>query len=290
MRRFGVRLAVMAIAIAGSLNTVAGGDRELEDKQIAAQIKARNSRVTTEPQVIRIETKKSGVDLSGDVSDGVVESKVGDQLHEAQSILQESQESLAHVRALEKRRQAQFEARMAEERAQREEEKRTSDARIRMMEEKAKQALEDAETLHSLARVKYAERMKQIELMEAQRAEEIARERAVAERELSTRVAIQRFDPVSVMNERVSVDMSNSTIKEVAQKIMPEGWTIETHFINNPKLNSRAVWFTTTEKRHPALMSLVNAVKDARIGFHYMWELVDDEGKPAPKLILTDVL
>lgn len=116
-----------------------------------------------------------------------------------------------------------------------------------------------------------------------------ARKRAeVIEGKARSRLAKRTLDPIAVMTENVSMDAQSATIKDIARAIMPENWEIRTDFHNKPDIEHRRYMFTTTQQRDIALRQLLSSVSDARVTHQYMWDLVDEEGNPAPVLIISD--
>ncbi|KZN20771.1 MULTISPECIES: hypothetical protein [Pseudomonas] len=110
----------------------------------------------------------------------------------------------------------------------------------------------------------------------------------VIETAAKARVTLERVDPTVVLNEQVKVEYQGATLKEIVTGIMPPGWRVKTDFTVKPELETRRYEFISTEARDIALRGLLSPIRDAKVRFAYFWDLQDENGNPAPMILLTD--
>lgn len=110
----------------------------------------------------------------------------------------------------------------------------------------------------------------------------------VIETAAKTRVSLERLDPTVVLNEAVKAEYQGATLKEIVTGIMPIGWRVKTDFSVRPELEIRRYEFISTEPRDLALRRLTGSIRDAKVRFAYFWDLQDENGNPAPMILLTD--
>lgn len=110
----------------------------------------------------------------------------------------------------------------------------------------------------------------------------------VIETAAKARVTLERVDPTVVLNEQVKVEYQAATLKEIVTGIMPLGWRVKTDFSVRPELETRRYEFISTEARDIALRALTSTIRDAKVRFAYFWDLQDENGNPAPMILLTD--
>ena len=107
--------------------------------------------------------------------------------------------------------------------------------------------------------------------------------------QLTANIVQRTIDPVTVMNERVSVGFSQSvTLQEIIEALMPAGWKVVIDLRDNPAATKETHAFRTTSKRHEALAALQAGLPELNIHYYYFFDLVDKDGNPAPELIVSD--
>lgn len=103
-----------------------------------------------------------------------------------------------------------------------------------------------------------------------------------------TQLAVRSIDPAIVMNEQISGNFVGATIREIAEGLMPENWTVRTDFSKYPELDAYTLEFVTTQRRGEAMNTLANFDRTRPLQVRYFYDLMDGSGNAAPLVIITD--
>ena len=171
-----------------------------------------------------------------------------------------------------------------------EKENEDMDAELRALEE-TKRQLEEAIAINEKAASDRDEMIRTQELA-SQEALKMANARAeMLEQESRVNLAKQTIIPALVMGEQISVTATGEkigTLKEITKRIMPAGWTVNESYKEGSKLYKQHFEFITTDRRDSALRELYAGVDTDKVFFQYFWDLVDQDGYPAPVILITD--
>lgn len=154
--------------------------------------------------------------------------------------------------------------------------------------EEARLQLAQAREIREKAELEYQDRMAEAQKQEASRLLAADQQAQLMANQLQA-TAIQRtIDPVVVLNERVNVELKSATLQEIIEAIMPAQWRVEVRLEDNPSAARSTMEFTSTDKRQEALAKIQVSLPHLGIHYFYFFDLVDSNGNPKPKLVVTD--
>lgn len=305
-------ILALAVLIASQSVSAAYSDRMLESNEGLSPFdrayEAGQAQKMSEPVDYRESKVASGALLDLSVDDPVISVKETETERRFRNTLVELEQSRKNLELERKKAMAQMEStqasvtKSAELRAQslvaqqsRIEEQRKhieeQRAAIRAQEQAVQQALEKNKS--ALAEADQLKHQQLVDLKKVKAESDhvlmMAENSAVViETAAKARVTLERVDPTVVLNEQVKVEYQGATLKEIVTGIMPLGWRVKTDFSVKPELETRRYEFISTESRDIALRGLTKTIRDAKVRFAYFWDLQDENGNPAPMILLTD--
>ncbi|MEE8059403.1 MAG: hypothetical protein V3T17_16435 [Pseudomonadales bacterium] len=253
-------LLMPALALADGYND----DHLTRSQRLQAFDHAQGTCCQDTPRVIYIETIDDGelkVDLSADEAEIAMAPTAGEL--KAKKKLKQVEQASAELNELAALRQQMINADMAQ--------RESFAARERDLAERERR-------LHSEIEQKATE---QFQLMNQQL--ELNKEEAqlINERNM--------LDPLYVKQELISVNFKAATLKEMMLKILPKGWEVDIDIHNDPGLEERRSKLLITETpREVAIQKILSGFKGVRLNHGYFWDVVDEQGKPAPTLLIAD--
>jgi multidrug efflux pump subunit AcrA (membrane-fusion protein) len=305
-------ILALAVLIASQSVSAAYSDRMLESNEGLSPFdrayEAGQAQKMSEPVDYRESKVASGALLDLSVDDPVISVKETETERRFRNTLVELEQSRKNLELERKKAMAQMEStqasvtksaelraqslvaqqsRIEEQRKHIEEQRaaiRAQELAVQQALEKNKSALAEADQLkhQQLVDLKKVKAESDHVLMMAENSA------VVIETAAKARVTLERVDPTVVLNEPVKVEFQGATLKEIVTGIMPLGWRVKTDFSVRPELESRRYEFISTESRDIALRGLTKTIKDAKVRFAYFWDLQDENGNPAPMILLTD--
>jgi hypothetical protein len=140
----------------------------------------------------------------------------------------------------------------------------SADAELTQQLAEARQALLDAQAL-----------AEQIVAEARQEAEVVKRQLAVLQ--------TSDQDALSVQNGKVNIELQAGTVEEIAKAVMPINWRVMVD-VTDSKILQRRFQFISSKPREQVLNDLLRPLG---LQHHYFFDLVDDQGKHSPLLVIS---